>query len=69
MLEMFGVASGFTSVLVLALYLNSAVAVAQYRWPGAMWAATLFLCLWLCRLWLATARGEMYDDVGTARLH
>ncbi|HSU54933.1 MAG TPA: UbiA family prenyltransferase [Candidatus Dormibacteraeota bacterium] len=61
-LQMFGVASAFISVLVLVLYLNSSVAETQYRWPTAMWAAVPFLLLWLCRLWLATARGEMEDD-------
>src|SRR5439155_23818001 len=62
MLQMFGVASAFIAIMVLALYLNSAVAEAHYRWPAALWAVAPFLLLWLCRLWLATARGEMHDD-------
>jgi hypothetical protein len=57
-LQMFGVASAFIAIMVLSLYVNSAVAEAQYRWPAALWAAGPFLLLWLCRLWLATARGE-----------
>ena len=61
-LEMFGVASAFTAIMVLGLYLNSAVAETHYRWPTALWAEAPFLLLWLCRLWLATARGEMDDD-------
>lgn len=61
-LQMFGVASAFIAIMVLSLYVNSAVAEAQYRWPAALWAAGPFLLLWLCRLWLATARGEMSDD-------
>jgi 4-hydroxybenzoate polyprenyltransferase/phosphoserine phosphatase len=61
-LEMFGVASAFTAIMVLGLYLNSAVAETHYRWPTALWAEAPFLLLWLCRLWLATARGEMHDD-------
>jgi 4-hydroxybenzoate polyprenyltransferase len=61
-LQMFGVASAFASTMVLGLYLNSATAEAHYRWPAALWAEVPFLLLWLCRLWLATARGEMHDD-------
>jgi len=61
-LQMFGVASAFIAIMVLALYLNSAVAEANYRWPAALWAAAPCLVLWLCRLWLATGRGQMHDD-------
>jgi 4-hydroxybenzoate polyprenyltransferase/phosphoserine phosphatase len=61
-LQMFGVASGFIAIVVLALYLNSAVAEAQYRSPAALWAVAPCMLLWLCRLWLATARGQMHDD-------
>ncbi len=62
MLQMFGIASAFIAIVVLGLYLNSGVAETQYRWPAALWAVAPFLLLWLCRLWLATARGEMHDD-------
>lgn len=61
-LQMFGVASAFVAIVVFALYVNSTVAVAQYAWPGALWGVAPCLLLWLCRLWLATARGEMHDD-------
>jgi 4-hydroxybenzoate polyprenyltransferase len=61
-LQMFGVASGFIAIMVLGLYLTSAVAETHYRWPAALWAVGPCLLLWLCRLWLATARGEMHDD-------
>src|SRR5256885_9305341 len=61
-LQMFGVASAFIAIMVLGFYLNSAVAEAHYRWPAALWAVGPCLLLWLCRLWLATARGEMHDD-------
>lgn len=62
LLQMFGVASAFVAIVVFALYLNSTVAAAQYRWPEALWGVAPCLLFWLCRLWLATARGEMHDD-------
>jgi len=37
-LQMFGVASTFIAIMVLGLYLNSAVAETHYRFPGALWA-------------------------------
>jgi 4-hydroxybenzoate polyprenyltransferase/phosphoserine phosphatase len=61
-LQMFGVASSFVAIVVFALYVNSTVAEAQYAWPGGLWAVAPCLLLWQCRLWLATARGEMHDD-------
>ena len=61
-LQMFGVASSFVAIVVFALYLNSTVAEAQYAWPAGLWGVAPCLLLWLCRLWLATARGEMHDD-------
>jgi 4-hydroxybenzoate polyprenyltransferase/phosphoserine phosphatase len=61
-LQMFGIASAFVAIVVFALYLNSTVAEAQYRWPAALFGVAPCLLLWLCRLWLATGRGEMHDD-------
>lgn len=61
-LQMFGVASAFIAIVVLALYISSAVAQTHYTGPSALWAVGPCLLLWLCRLWLATARGEMDDD-------
>lgn len=61
-LQMFGIASSFVAIVVFALYVNSTVAETQYVWPGALWAVAPCLLMWQCRLWLATARGEMHDD-------
>jgi 4-hydroxybenzoate polyprenyltransferase/phosphoserine phosphatase len=61
-LQMFGVASAFLAILVLALYISSPVAQTHYFSPSALWAVAPCMLLWLCRLWLATARGQMDDD-------
>lgn len=61
-LQTFGVAASFVAIVVLALYLNSAVAEAQYAWPAGLWIVAPCLLMWQCRLWLATARGQMDDD-------
>lgn len=58
----FGWAASFTSTVVLALYVQSDTASRAYGHPALLWVAVPLLLLWQCRLWLATARGEMADD-------
>lgn len=58
----FGIVSGFLSSLVLALYVQSAVARELYQSPPLLWAIVPPILLWQCRLWLATGRNEMEDD-------
>ena len=61
-LQAMGCASSFASAIVLSLYLQSDAALLVYGRPAALWAAVPLLLFWQCRLWLATARGEMLDD-------
>jgi 4-hydroxybenzoate polyprenyltransferase/phosphoserine phosphatase len=60
-LQMMGVGASFVSALVLALYVQD-VGIARYKNPMVLWAIVPLLLLWQCRLWLATARGQMNDD-------
>ena len=57
-----GGASGYLSVLVLALYINDVAANMLYRSPQWMWGACLLLLFWLSRVWLIAHRGTMHDD-------
>ena len=56
-----GVTSGYLSVLVLALYINSGAA-GLYSRPEAMWLLCPILMYWMNRVWLKTHRGLMHDD-------
>ena len=56
-----GAASGQLSVLVFALYLNTALA-GQFRHPEWLWAVCPLLLLWINRVWMKVSRGEMHDD-------
>ncbi len=56
------VSSGFASVLVLALYLNSPVVQELYDTPELMWGMCLVLLYWLNRAVWKAHRGEMEDD-------
>jgi 4-hydroxybenzoate polyprenyltransferase len=61
-LESMGGASGYLSVLVLALYLNSEQVVALYQRPILLWLVCPLLLYWTGRLWLRANRGEIHED-------
>jgi 4-hydroxybenzoate polyprenyltransferase/phosphoserine phosphatase len=62
MLQMFGSAATFASVVVLSLYVQSDTALHAYARPSMLWGVIPLLLFWQCRLWLATSRGYMHDD-------
>lgn len=64
-----GGASGYLSVLVLALYINSEQVVALYRRPVLIWLVCPLLLFWISRMWLLAHRGQIHDDpiVATVR--
>lgn len=62
MLIIFGVASAFSSSVVLALFVGSTAAFQQYRTPEILWGLVPLALFWQCRLWLSTERGFMDDD-------
>lgn len=58
----FGVASSYTAVLVLALYLNSDTVQLLYRQPMWLWLEIPVLTFWVSWLWMQAHRGRMHDD-------
>ncbi len=57
-----GVASGYGSVLVLALYINGGTSHTLYSRPEALWALCPLLLFWVTRVWLVTHRHGMLED-------
>lgn len=57
-----GIASGYLSVLVLALFVDSAEGGMSYSRPDLLWLLCPLMLYWVSRLWLKTGRGEMHDD-------
>lgn len=57
-----GAASGYSAVLVLALYLNSPDIKRLYAQPALLWFIIPMMAYWISRIWLKTHRGEMHDD-------
>lgn len=61
LLEAGGIAAGFISVLVLAMYVRDG-AEPLYSRPELLWLLCPLLLYWVCRIWLKTHRGQMHDD-------
>lgn len=57
-----GLACGYLSVLVLALYINSATVVREYRHPNVLWGICPLLLYWVSRVWFAAHRGRISTD-------
>jgi 4-hydroxybenzoate polyprenyltransferase/phosphoserine phosphatase len=62
MLSAMGVAAGYISILVLALFISSPESVGKYTYPVLLWLLCPLMAYWVSRLWLKTSRGEMHDD-------
>lgn len=60
--QMFGIATGNASVLLLALYLHSDSVRQQYASPEFLWAAVPLMLFWVSWMWIKAHRGEMHDD-------
>jgi len=57
-----GSASGFVSVVILALYTQSLIVSELYPAPEWIWLIPPLLLYWVARLWLKAGRGEIDDD-------
>jgi len=57
-----GVASGYLSVLVLALYIQDSYTGVLYKHPQWIWLACPLMLFWISRVWLITHRGDMHSD-------
>lgn len=62
MLSSLGAASGYLSVMVMALYIHDGSTTMMYSHPQIIWLACPLLLLWITRVWMLTHRGEMHDD-------
>jgi hypothetical protein len=61
-LRTFGCASGYTAVLVLALYMRSAEVSVMYRHQAGLWVLFWLTLFWISHMWMIAFRGQMDDD-------
>jgi 4-hydroxybenzoate polyprenyltransferase len=62
LVQMFGVATGYVAVLVLALYINSDAVMKLYLTPEIVWGAVPIMLYWISWMWIQAHRGKMHDD-------
>lgn len=62
LLQNLGTVSGYLSILVLALYMNSPEISTMYRHPKMVWFLVPVMLYWVSRIWMETHRGNMHDD-------
>lgn len=62
MVSSMGVATGYLSILVLALYINDTATASLYREPRFLWLVCPILLFWITRIWMLTHRGQMHSD-------
>jgi len=54
--------AGMVSILVFAMYVNSAEVVAMYSTPMALWLACPIFAYWIIRILIMASRGEIDED-------
>ncbi|MFT3857455.1 MAG: UbiA family prenyltransferase [Aquabacterium sp.] len=62
LLQSLGSSSGYLSILVLALYVNSPEVSLMYHHPKVIWGLVPIMLYWVSRIWMETHRGRMHDD-------
>lgn len=62
LVQSLGGASGYLSVLVLALYIHSTASDFLYRHPQLLWLLCPVMLYWISRVWIIAHRGDMHDD-------
>lgn len=61
-LSTLGAASGYSSVVVMALYINSDVVMQLYSAREVLWFVCPVLLFWISHMWFSAHRGRMHDD-------
>jgi 4-hydroxybenzoate polyprenyltransferase/phosphoserine phosphatase len=61
-LRSFGTSSGYASVIIFILYVNSHEVTSLYQYPKRLWLIAPLLILWISWVWLLASRGELDED-------
>jgi 4-hydroxybenzoate polyprenyltransferase len=62
LVQTMGVAAGFGSAMLLALYINGDTVLRLYSHPELLWLLVPIHLYWVSRMWMQAERGHMHDD-------
>ena len=62
LIQTLGVTSGYASIVVLALYLNTDSVLRLYQSPQLIWLAIPVMLFWVSSIWMYASHGKMHDD-------
>lgn len=68
-ISLFGISSGYISVLVLVLYTHDLQAGTLYAQPAWLWFVAIAVLYWISRMWLLAFRGQMNEDPVLFAIH
>ena len=68
-ISLFGISSGYISVMVLVLYISDLQADALYNSPNWLWFVAIAVLYWISRIWLLANRGELHEDPVLFAIH
>jgi len=61
-INMIVVCSGYMSILILVLYINSPQVINLYSSPSILWGICLIMLFWISRIMLMSSRKKIEDD-------
>ena len=62
LIKMLGINSGYISILVLVLYLNSNTVFKLYQSPEWIWPGVVLFLFWINWIWLKAHRNQINQD-------
>ncbi|MGD8407961.1 MAG: hypothetical protein PVF21_05025, partial [Thiohalophilus sp.] len=69
MVSLFGISSGYMSVLIMVLYIDDLQADSLYDHPIWLWPVAIAVLYWISRIWLLAHRGELHEDPVLFAIH
>ena len=68
-ISLFGISSGYISVLVLVFYTHDLHASTLYTHPDWLWFVAIAVLYWISHMWLLAFRGKMNEDPVLFAIH
>ncbi len=67
--SLFGICSGYISVLILVFYTHDLQASTLYKHPDWLWFIAIAVLYWISHMWLLAFRGKMNEDPVLFAIH